>query len=296
MKRTFLSLAFIVTSAAATAAQALSPAALQEMADTERAFAHAATVNGWRAAFMEFFAPDAVTFTPEPGPVHPGLRSRPVRPFSEEALTWEPRTGDVAASGDLGWLTGPSTFIDHTATPPTTMHGNYLSIWKRLADGTWRVFIDVGTTTNAAVPFPQGFHRMPVASRYSGSDNTQAASKATLLAADRQLNERVASDGAPQAYRAVLNGAEARLHRSGSGSAPAVGTDAVVAWLTEHQAAMVATIGSGEAAKAGDLGYTYGKYEIAGAAPQTGAYVRVWTRDSTGRWLLEADVVAPSRR
>jgi len=59
---------------------------------------------------------------------------------------------------------------------------------------------------------------------------------------------------------------------------------------------MVATTGSGEAAKAGDLGYTYGKYEIAGAAPQTGAYVRVWTRDSTGRWLLEADVVAPSRR
>jgi len=66
MKRTFLSLAFIVTSAAATAAQALSAAALQEMADTERAFAHAATVKGWRAAFMEFFAPDASRSHPSP--------------------------------------------------------------------------------------------------------------------------------------------------------------------------------------------------------------------------------------
>ena len=82
--------------------------------NAERAFAKAATQKGIRDAFLEFFADDAIAFSPKPVSATERLRSRPSRPFSELELTWEPRTGDVASSGELGWLTGPSTFIDHT--------------------------------------------------------------------------------------------------------------------------------------------------------------------------------------
>ena len=83
------------------------------MADAERAFAAAARVKGIRDAFLEFFADDAM-FEPGAGLAKEQLRKQKPEPFSVRELVWEPRTGDVAASGELGWLTGPGTFIDHT--------------------------------------------------------------------------------------------------------------------------------------------------------------------------------------
>ena len=84
----------------------ISPA-LEALAETERAFAKAATVKGIRDAFLEFFADDAVALVPEPASWKARLRAGPSVPFSEHELLWEPRVGDVAASGELGWLTGP---------------------------------------------------------------------------------------------------------------------------------------------------------------------------------------------
>src|SRR6476661_10542874 len=123
--------AIVIVGAVVMAPQAEIPAALQTMADTERAFAEACTRKGIRDSFLEFFADDAIAFNPAPMSATERLRSRPARPFSELELTWEPRAGDIAASGELGWLTGPSIFIDHTAQNPSPQHGNYLSVWKK---------------------------------------------------------------------------------------------------------------------------------------------------------------------
>jgi ketosteroid isomerase-like protein len=162
-------------------AQVAIPRDLATMADTEREFARTARVLGWRDAFLEFFADDAVTFTPDVVPAKDGLRKQPSTPFSEFELVWEPRLGDVAASGDLGWLTGPSTSTNHGVKDGKPRHG---------------------------------------------------------LAA-------------------------------------------------KHAAA--------EAAAAGDFGYTYGTFEITAPKPISGAYVRLWNRDASGRWWLMVDVAQPSR-
>ena len=88
------------------AAQDPMPPALAAMADTEREFAKAATVKGWRDAFLEFFSDDAITVGSKATPAKEGLRKQPSTPFSELELVWEPRLGDVAASGDLMSFTG----------------------------------------------------------------------------------------------------------------------------------------------------------------------------------------------
>ena len=118
---------------------------LDTLVNAERAFAKTATEKGIRDSFLDYFAEDAIAFSPAPVSATERLRSRPARPFSEYELRWEPRTGDVAASGELGWLTGPSTFIDHTEPKAQPQPGNYLSVWRRQAGGPWRVFIDVGS-------------------------------------------------------------------------------------------------------------------------------------------------------
>ena len=133
------------------------PRDLTAMADTERAFAKAATVKGWRDAFLEYFADDAVAIGLKATSAKEGLLKQPSTPFSEFELVWEPRLGDVAASGELGWLTGPSIATNHAVKDAKPRYGCYLSLWRKQPDGQWRVLIDVGANAPEAVPFAPGF-------------------------------------------------------------------------------------------------------------------------------------------
>jgi ketosteroid isomerase-like protein len=284
-------LAAIVVGFAVIPIQSDIPMPLAAMAQTERDFAKAATVVGWRDAFLEYFADDAIAFAPGVVPAKDGLRKQPSTPFSIAELVWEPRTGDVAASGDLGWLTGPSTSINRRAAEPVTRYGCYLSVWRKQADGQWRVFIDVGANSPEPVGFAAGFTRTTIPNPYAGREGKTAAT-ARLIEADRTLNDDIAARGYARAFDIRLASA-ARLHRPGS--VPQTGRDAVVRWLGLNAVAGSAKDGGVEAASSGDFGYTYGTYEVRDPKPHTGAYVRLWNRDAAGQWWLMVDVAQPGK-
>ena len=191
------------------------PPALVAMADAERAFAAAARVKGVRDAFLEFFADDAM-FAPGTGRAKDQLLKQQPQPFSVRELVWEPRTGDVAASGELGWLTGPGTFVDHAAADKTPRHTNYLSVWRKQPDGQWRVYIDVGTNLKGPATFEPGFVRFRFARRYTGKADKASAGD-SLAAADRAFNARIESAGPAAAFAEVL-APGARVHREGVGA------------------------------------------------------------------------------
>jgi ketosteroid isomerase-like protein len=71
---------------------------------------------------------------------------------------------------------------------------------------------------------------------------------------------------------------------------PPIGSAAIRSWMREDAPGMTASTGTADAARSGDLGYSYGTYDVKGAPPQHGAYVRVWQRDAAGKWLVVADV------
>jgi ketosteroid isomerase-like protein len=75
---------------------------------------------------------------------------------------------------------------------------------------------------------------------------------------------------------------------------PAIGTQAIRSWLEANVPAMTASTGTAESARSGDLGYSYGTYDVKGSSPQSGAYVRVWQRNASGTWLVVADVAQKS--
>src|SRR5205809_6101490 len=111
-----------VVAAALLAAAVLGagPAALAAMVEAERAFAKRASEVGVRDSFLEFFADDAIRFAEAPGPAKAFMKGLPSQPPSVVELSWEPRFGDAAASGELGYLTGPATRVVHRdpAPPP----------------------------------------------------------------------------------------------------------------------------------------------------------------------------------
>jgi ketosteroid isomerase-like protein len=270
--------------------QAPISADLQALVNTEREFARTATVKGLRDSFLDYFADDSIALVPAPESARDRLRSQPSQPFSELEITWEPRLGDVAASNDIGWLTGPSTIINHTAATPVPRFGNYLSVWRRQPDGRWRVYIDVGANVPARPPFAPGFTRTPFGKKYAGAEGKEAATR-SLAEADRAFNGRIAS-GAAAAYTERTT-SSSRLHRPGS--LTVVGTDAIAAWVSANAASMSAVSTAAEAAKSGEIGFSYGTYEVKSATLEKGAYVRVWTRDAGGLWFVVADVTQPTR-
>ena len=68
-------------------------------------------------------------------------------------LEWTPRAADVARSGDMGWTWGEYTVTakDGTGAQPASW-GKYVNVWKKNADGEWKVVADIGNES----PPPEG--------------------------------------------------------------------------------------------------------------------------------------------
>jgi len=122
-------------------AAALTRAALA--ADAE--FAALSLAKGYSVAFEQFADPRAVCFTNgdfQWGPA--GVRDVFGRWAPEEQLAWSPRAGRAAASGDLAWTAGISTMSVGTGATASRSYSNYLTVWARQPDGSWRWLLDSG--------------------------------------------------------------------------------------------------------------------------------------------------------
>jgi ketosteroid isomerase-like protein len=272
---------------------------LASLVDAERAFARETAKVGIRAGFLAWFARDAIDVGKTVGNAWDRISSRPAPPNPTAAhLEWEPRVGDVAASGDLGWLTGPSTFI-----PPdgSKHYGNYLSVWKQTPDG-WRVYIDVGAEAPSPVPFEPGFVRMPAREgRYDAAAHPGDSDEVALRSLAQAGRTADSADGFVAAFAD-----EGRYHRPGA--LPLLGRAAIAADATAHPAAVARATEREVVARAHDLGYSYGRYgpkaNLAGAKPgnlgetgsETGSFVRVWRRTRGGTWQIVAQVNQPDRQ
>ena len=116
--------------------------------DADRAFNRAAQERrgeGW----AEFFADSTMW------PIHTAPAGSPLAVTREASmrmwrnpdftLKWDPVYADVAASGDLGYTIGKWTRVVKDSTgAPVTARGTYLTVWRKQADGRWKVVADTG--------------------------------------------------------------------------------------------------------------------------------------------------------
>ncbi len=63
-------------------------------------------------------------------------------------LLWMPVKAEIARSGDLGYTYGNYEFITmDSLQKESKTYGNYVTIWKRQADGSWKYVLDGGVST-----------------------------------------------------------------------------------------------------------------------------------------------------
>lgn len=258
------------------------------MVEAERAFAARALIVGWKAAFLEYFSESAVGFEGgQAGIARVQVSANPDPPPGHRLL-WEPRYGDVAASGELGYLTGPVQSILPSRDKGRPRPSTYTSIWKRERTGEFKVVIDVGVNTPGPVPFAAGFTRAASTDRFTGDYDD---STPPLSAADGVLNSALRG-GQVAAYRGRL-AAGARFNRPNI--LPVVGERNVTRWLASQPSYTAADSRYAEAARSGDLGYTWGTYAIGPRQKPTqqGFYVRIWERARQGQWKIAMDILQP---
>ncbi|HUK13675.1 MAG TPA: DUF4440 domain-containing protein [Thermoanaerobaculaceae bacterium] len=103
-------------------------------------------LTGWLA----YHAADAVIF-PTGGPIVTGLEAIKAAyaksGFTPAGLTWTPAGAELAASGELGYTYGTWEWrgTDRDGKPALE-RGKYLTVWRRQADGGWKLAADIGNT------------------------------------------------------------------------------------------------------------------------------------------------------
>ena len=204
--------------AAVPSAEELSPPALNEMVETERAFAAMGAEKGVRESFFEFFGEEGVSFNPDPTKFREYARNNPLPdppPPRELKLEWWPVYGDVAESGDLGYNTGPTLVTDLTPQNRPSRHGYFFSVWKKQPNGTWRVAVDMGADSPGPDPAHQDRLRYERALQEPAKGippRDASQGRQEILDMESRFGETLARLGVRDGYLRVV-GEHARLHR-----------------------------------------------------------------------------------
>jgi ketosteroid isomerase-like protein len=119
--------------------------------DLEARFAKA-TAEGGGKAFASWFAEDAVTLSNGEAPVHgrQAIAQKATWLPRDYQLTWTPTDGAMDPSGEMGYTWGHYEGHSKDANGnPIVIEGRYLTIWKKTADGSWKVALDASNTEPA---------------------------------------------------------------------------------------------------------------------------------------------------
>jgi ketosteroid isomerase-like protein len=242
----------------------------EDMIAAERAFAADASARNTRDAFLAAYDEDGIAFAPGPRNAHRVWEQRAV---NKSRLEWAPAVAEIASSGDLGYTSGPWRFTAEGDDKPSG-YGHFFSIWRKNADGQWKVLLDHGVT-HGPTPFPDkvtrrgGIGAGPPPTWSVGIDELRRAD----LTAAGALDSRMVS---------------ADFLRLREGNVPdSVSTGAA---LPTHGQRLD---GGVVVSRAGDLAASWG-----GGAGSAG-WIRVWRRpsadDAPGRsWVLVAELVSPA--
>jgi len=266
--------ALALAAALPAAARAADPA---PVVAAERAFAADGLAMGIRGSFLKHSAPEAILFAPDPVKAHDLYGARPDR--ANPPLVWWPLWAGLAASGDLGFTTGPATFDGKPS-------GYYFTVWKRQADGAWKWVYDGGAPSDGtSAPGPE---TAPQAlADATGKPGHPDGAWSGVQAAEARLAKSAVTDAA-SAYLSAL-APDARMQ--GSPAPPATTPAAIRTELAARAQAIDFSPLGGEVSAAGDLAWTYGDARWSAASgPARGHYVRIWRHDHEG-WRLVFDQI-----
>ena len=263
---------------------------LQEMVKTEQAFSKMAEEQNTRDAFMTFIADDGLLFRPGAVNGKKWMNEHPVPPSDKKPLlAWQPSFAGIAASGDMGFTTGPWEAKGDINDEKPSGYGHFVTVWKKQADGSWKFVVDLGIS-HPQSGGPQAHWEPPDAKMKETNKSVDLAiSREALLERDRNYSAATLDRGLAKAF-ATYAASDVRLYRANN--LPYIGRAASAEAIGKTKGQVTWQPIASDASRADDLGYTHGTYEVADDAKnviERGSYVRIWKKKN-GIWRIVVDV------
>jgi ketosteroid isomerase-like protein len=257
--------------------------AARAMVESERKFYQTGQEKGTRAAFLAFLADDAVVF--RPGPVN-GKGAWEKRAETGLDLIWEPTFAAIARSADFGYTTGPAKWKANKQEEKFLGFGQFVSIWKKQKDGSWKVALDLGIENPEPPGKPEPL-RLSVPDDGQQTKTVDARHKPLPLPEAHQKYVDAAKTNSSDAALGVA-AEELRVYREGS--FPAVGKNAARTLLEAKAGKMSFERLGGDMSPSVDLAYSYGKYSLnRDGSVESGHFFQIWQTDAAGSWKLVLD-------
>lgn len=128
----------------------------EDLLAADKAFSDMSVAEGSNAAFLFYLAEDRRLFGVGSEPPIYGKAAATKR-FTDrdrgngnpaaDVLSWSPEHADLSEDGTAGWTDGVWTFVGapDAKGARAKVGGHYLTVWKRDANGPWKVEADMGT-------------------------------------------------------------------------------------------------------------------------------------------------------
>ena len=253
--------------------------AVRSLIDAELGYNKLAQEKNFAAASVQSFAEDGIAFAP--GPVN-GKKywSKETEP---PLLTWRPIFATIARSGDLGYTTGPWEYRKTKDDPNPAAIGHYNTLWRKGAEGAWKVVVDLGIDQPQPGDAPGEVEMFvpdfPVARPESVRERWDDSQKSFAELLTKDAGEAVLAKA----------GDQIRVYRKGA--VPAVGKTAAQLMLSSDHGKEKRTRAGGGVSRSNDLTYSYGDYASEHAnVTEKGVYLSIWQLDLSSEWKLVLDL------
>ncbi|MGA0602139.1 YybH family protein [Caulobacter sp. KR2-114] len=214
------------------------------------------------------------------------------------ALDFKASRIEVAASNDFAYSTGTYTLTstDPKTKAPATHSGGYVTVYKKVANGSWKAMEDIVTTASApaAPASPQVVtNPPPKAAPDTAADEAAIRAQETQWAADWKAKDATKLAAHYDAAATVLQPATPAMTGSaaiGAGLAEVAKDPAIKVEFSPDSVTV---------APSGDIAFSRGKFTQTATDPKTrkpatihGAYVTVYRKQADGNWKAVADAAS----
>lgn len=120
---------------------------VDQLMDVDREFAKLSVERGSHASFLAYIDDSCILLRPNRYPVIGRKKIEEMfnTPDTSFTLNWEPLSGDISESDDIGYTYGIYTIqMDSPEGIQVKKEGTYVTIWKRDKDGKWKFVLDTG--------------------------------------------------------------------------------------------------------------------------------------------------------
>ena len=120
----------------------------EKLIKTDQEFSDKSVKEGMSAAFTAYADDDVILMQDRQFPI---LGIKELKEHyskiknGDSKLEWSPLKAEISKSGDIGYTFG--NWIYSAKDSKDTVYGNYVTIWKKQNDGSWKFVLDGGNTT-----------------------------------------------------------------------------------------------------------------------------------------------------